>query len=156
MNIVVHISFFYSRGRFKYLTEVIREIGSYDYETDIYVHTNRNFSKHILGEYTNGKLEIVVHKLPKGPFYLTWAHRDLMLSQRDQYDVFMYIEDDIRVPKAAISYWLNYKDRLLEIDLNLGFLRIEIDRDGIERTTANSSSPSGTCSQRSTRLMTFD
>jgi len=50
-----------------------------------------------------------------------------MKSQKDQYDIFIYTEDDILIPTTAIKYWLDNKDDLLKQNLNLGFLRIEVD-----------------------------
>jgi hypothetical protein len=46
----------------------------------------------------------------------------------------MYIEDDILVPYKAIQYWLEYNQILLEMNYNLGFVRIEVE-DGIEYIT---------------------
>jgi hypothetical protein len=54
-----------------------------------------------------------------------------MAKQRNEYDIFMYIEDDILVPKKAIEYWLTYHERLVEQTYNLGFLRVEVDK-GVE------------------------
>lgn len=45
----------------------------------------------------------------------------------DQYDVQIYLEDDIGFTNTVFEYWLNYKDVCLDHDYNLGFLRIEID-----------------------------
>jgi hypothetical protein len=39
----------------------------------------------------------------------------------------MYIEDDILVPYKAIEYWLEYSDKCIEMNYNLGFVRIEIE-----------------------------
>jgi hypothetical protein len=39
----------------------------------------------------------------------------------------MYIEDDILVPVKAINYWLERNERLIELNYNLGFIRIEVN-----------------------------
>jgi hypothetical protein len=41
----------------------------------------------------------------------------------------MYIEDDILVPSKAIKYWLEYNEKLIEYNCNLGFVRIEVDNN---------------------------
>jgi hypothetical protein len=41
----------------------------------------------------------------------------------------MYIEDDILVPNKAIKYWLEYNEKLIEMNYNLGFLRIEVENN---------------------------
>jgi hypothetical protein len=57
-----------------------------------------------------------------------------MKAQINDYDVFMYIEDDILVPYKAIQYWLDYNEKLIELNYNLGFVRIEL-KDDVEYIT---------------------
>jgi hypothetical protein len=63
------------------------------------------------------------------PEYLSWACRRLMKQQINDYDLFMYIEDDILVPYKAIQYWLHYNEKLIELNYNLGFVRIEVENN---------------------------
>ena len=51
------------------------------------------------------------------------------------YDIFMYIEDDILVPYKSIKYWLEYNENLIMYGYNLGFVRIEVDKNNIEYIT---------------------
>jgi hypothetical protein len=60
---------------------------------------------------------------------LSWKCRELLFQQRDDYDIFMYVENDTLVKKEAIEYWLEYKDRMLRNGYNLGFTRIETDTE---------------------------
>jgi hypothetical protein len=46
----------------------------------------------------------------------------------------MYIEDDILVPSNALTYWLKYNSKLIEMNYNVGFVRIEV-KDNIEYIT---------------------
>lgn len=98
-------------------------------KTDIFIHTNnKNLTTDQLHKNKNGKLVIIWYDLTYiDPHYLTWKCRDLMAiqSRANEYDVFMYIEDDILVPWSAIDYWLEYSPLLLSKNLNIGFLRIE-------------------------------
>jgi hypothetical protein len=48
--------------------------------------------------------------------------------------VFIYIEDDILVPNKAINYWLKYNEMLIDLNYNLGFVRIEVE-NGAEYIT---------------------
>ena len=126
MKITKHISFYYNSNRVNYINRIITECNSYPFTTDIFIHTNYNFSYELLHEYNNGKIQIVVHDLSNiNPFYLTWKCRDLLKNHKDDYDIFMYIEDDILVPKEAIIYWLKYNEKLIARNYNLGFVRIE-------------------------------
>jgi hypothetical protein len=84
----------------------------------------------MFNNYNNGNIEIIYHDLSNiHPFYLTWKCRELLQQQRNEYDIFMYIEDDILVPYKAIKYWLEYNEKLIEMNYNLGFLRIEVEND---------------------------
>lgn len=127
MKIVKHISFFYLENRINYLNQIIDETNKYSFVTDIFIHTNNfDFSINQLHESHNGSVSIIYHDLiDEHPFYLTWKCRDLLKQQKNDYDIFMYIEDDILVPKEAIEYWLTYHEQALHDNYNLGFFRIE-------------------------------
>ena len=82
----------------------------------------------VFNEYTNGSITIICHDLTGiHPFYLTWKCRYFLKQQRNDYDIFMYIEDDILVPYKAVRYWLQYNEKLIEMNYNLGFVRIEVE-----------------------------
>jgi len=135
MKITTHISFYYNSDRFCYINRIIQECNHYPFTTDIFIHTNNHFSNELLHEYTNGTIQIMVHDLSNiHPYMLTWKCRDLLKNQSNEYDIFMYIEDDILVPKDAILYWLKYNEVLVQHSYNLGFVRIET-LDGEEYIT---------------------
>jgi hypothetical protein len=129
MKITKHISFYYLETRIIYINTIIESTNNYEIETDIFIHTNNpNLQVTDLNAYRNGKLEIVYHDLTHiHPYVLTWFSRDLLYKQRNNYDIFMYIEDDILVPYKAITYWLEYSNKCIEMNYNLGFVRIEIE-----------------------------
>lgn len=136
MKITKHISFYYVPDRIVYVNNIINETNTYPYPTDMFIHTNRaELQASDFQPYTNGRIHIVYHDLSGiHPFYLTWKCRDLLKQQQDDYDIFMYIEDDILVPWKAIAYWLEYHEKLVARHYNLGFLRIEVE-DNIEYIT---------------------
>jgi len=136
MKITKHISFYFLVDRIIFINNIIDETNTYEYTTDIFIHTNNlDLQEGMLHNYTNGHIEIIYHNLSNiHPFYLTWKCRELLRQQRNEYDIFMYIEDDILVPYKAIQYWLEYNQTLLEMNYNLGFVRIEVE-DGIEYIT---------------------
>ena len=126
MKICYHIAFFYKEDRFIYLSKIIQECQKYLHETDVFIHTNKNFP--LFHSYTNGKIENVVHDLTKiNPFKLTWCCRDLMKKQQDNYDVFIYGEDDILIYSETLYYWFQYHHGVNKNKYNLGFLRIEYE-----------------------------
>jgi hypothetical protein len=114
-----------------YVNTIIDETNTYEYTTDIFIHTNCvDLQKEMFTKYTNGNLKIIYHDLTNiHPFYLTWKCRELLQQQRNEYDIFMYIEDDILVPYKAIQYWLKYNQKLIEMNYNVGFVRIETENN---------------------------
>lgn len=84
----------------------------------------------MFNKYDNGLIKIIYHDLKNiHPYYLTWKCRKLLEQQKKHYDIFMYIEDDILVPYKAIKYWLKYNKKLIKMNYNLGFVRIEIENN---------------------------
>jgi len=137
LRITKHITFFYIENRIQYINNIINETNTYENRTDIYIHTNnKELTERAFTNYTNGSLNIIYHDLSnEHPYYLTWKCRDLLKAQRNDYDIFMYIEDDILVPYKAIQYWLRYNEKVIEHGYNLGFVRIELGKDSIEYIT---------------------
>jgi hypothetical protein len=64
------------------------------------------------------------------PCFITWDNRKYVHKFIDDYDVQMYIEDDIGFNIKTFDYWLNYKELCLKNDYNIGFLRYEQGCDG--------------------------
>lgn len=127
-RITKHICFFYRFERIKFLKKVIEETDKYPYKTDIFIHTNDfKFDLKILNcIYNNGSINFIYHDLSgKDPFLLSHKCRDLLKEQKDNYDIFMYSEDDILVTKENIEYWFKYYFDISEKQSNLGFLRVE-------------------------------
>jgi len=131
MKITKHISFYFLIDRVIYINNIIDETNKYEYTTDIFIHTNFiDLKKEMFNNYTNGYIKIIYHDLSNiNPFYLTWKCRELLYEQRNEYDIFIYIEDDILVPYKAIKYWLKYNKKLIEMNYNLGFVRIEVENN---------------------------
>jgi hypothetical protein len=131
MKITKHISFYYLTDRIIYINNIIDETNKYEYITDIFIHTNNiDLQEGMFNNYTNGYIKIIYHDLSNiHPFYLTWKCRDLLQQQQHEYDIFIYIEDDILVPYKAIKYWLEYNEKLIEMNYNLGFVRIEVENN---------------------------
>lgn len=128
MKIAFHISFYYIPERFNFMNKMIKEINNYHYETDIYIHTNVSFPVYQLSPYKNGRIHIIVHDLTnENPFFLTWKCRTEIEKQKEDYDIFIYTEDDILIPKNTIKYWEKFSPLLSKIGYNLGFIRIEVD-----------------------------
>ncbi len=92
-------------------------------KTKIFVHCNKRLKM------KNKKIESIFYNFKKShPFKLTWYCRDLMEKQKNQFDVFIYSEDDIYFSKKNLKYWLRHKNNCIKNKYNLGFLRVETNR----------------------------
>ena len=136
-SLVVHITYFHkdiARNPQKRISYVQKILDEYDKFTcvrvHIYIHTNTSID-HVFNPPKNCSFDIIVHELRKdeNPHYLTWKSRKLIKSQRNDFDYFCYSEDDILMKESTFQYWLKYKDMCIENQYNLGFLRVETDKD---------------------------
>ena len=137
MRVSAHIAFYchppeIQEKRNIYITKVINDyLNKWEVTSmDIFIHTNSETAKYIEQSLNYGpqiKIEFIVHDLSNetNPKYLTWKHRELMNIQKNDYDVFVYLEDDTGVSNAAFQYWLKYKDIFKENNIDLGFARVE-------------------------------
>jgi hypothetical protein len=136
MKIATHMTFFNSirlRYRFNYINRIIKEICDYPFETDLYIHTNEAVDSKFLIENKKGKINIITHDFSNNdPYFLAWSCRDLLKEQKNDYDIFIYIEDDMMIPSASLKFWLDHKDAVIRNKYNLGFVRIENDVYGNE------------------------
>ena len=100
---------------------------------DIFIHTNSLKSLDAQKQFilpANITAHYILHDISnEHPQNLAWKSRDLMERQKDLYDVFINIENDIAVPFKAFEYWLKYKDELHANELDVGFLRVETTDD---------------------------
>jgi len=152
MKIATHITFFYDKTRIQYLEKVVNnllDINSKDKNIHIHIYTNhffyvfnkrnKNIIYHRFGYKKNWRWQFpfdhIINKIGLKcfvhPFYLSWENRKYVEKYIEKYDVQMYIEDDILFTKDTFLYWLeNYKN-VNKNGYNLGFLRIEYDKNGV-------------------------
>jgi hypothetical protein len=137
MKMCVHVPFFYKEDRLQYLTNLIDEYNNFDIHVDIFIHSNKSLDLRKLVGYSNGNLKVIKHSLfnyllyKDRNYYLTWQPRKLMKKQVNEYDYFLYSEDDILVPLKAFKYWLENNNICSSINATVGFLRVET-KDGEE------------------------
>lgn len=121
MRVLVAIANFGTKNR-RFLDRVIREYRSMSFPVDIVVLSDRPKD---VGE----DVEIRVG-LPSGdPWSLPFAHKSLFSEKKDDYDYFIYSEDDTLLTEASIRAFMNIT-RVLPPDRIAGFLRYEQDAHG--------------------------
>ena len=111
---------YYQQNKKSYLKDLIEEYNSYPINVDIFIHSNKyKISELEQINYTNGNIKIIKYFLnikyllySNRGYYLTWAPRNFIKKQLKNYEIFIFSEDDILIPKSAFNYWLKYKDRL--------------------------------------------
>lgn len=132
-KIIIHIAFHYNEERFEYLRGVISSILDYNFNrVDIYIDTNvDNFDTGKLGLDLpeNIGLKIIPHQNLEHPFLLTWQHRKNIISLKNEYDYFMYLEDDISVTYEALRKWREDSVLLYKYGKIRGFIRCEENND---------------------------
>lgn len=115
-KLLICIAFHYIPDRLKYVMSLLERFSTYDMDMHIIIDTNKSFSLE--------GAEICVHDSLEHPYHLTWIHRQHFKDNIDNYDWFMYVEDDMDVPfENFITYTENFK--LLWPSYIPSFVRIE-------------------------------
>lgn len=132
MKILLNIVHYQPTSK-QYLNELIDEYNKYPYELDIYIHTNKKTIKNFVPErFVNGSISVKKHNIvikyllfKNRNYYLTWTPRKLIKQNIKHYDIFIYSEDDILIPRKALDYWLERKNELFDLKYLPGFMLIE-------------------------------
>jgi len=77
-------------------------------------------------------VEVVVGTPTKNPWTLTFAHRKLFTKCRNEYDIFIYSENDVLCTAAQFEKWLDLNE-LLPNNIVPGFILFEED-DALDRS----------------------
>jgi 2-polyprenyl-3-methyl-5-hydroxy-6-metoxy-1,4-benzoquinol methylase len=107
-----------------YLERLIREYRSMPFDIEIIVISNID-KKSALG------VECLVGLPNKNPWSLPFAHKKLFMERADEYDLFIYSEDDILITEGNLRALLDV-NAALQHDEIAGFLRIEKGANGEE------------------------
>ena len=97
-KISVHISHFINNNKKnKLFSKVCNNYLKLSKHTTIFVHTNK------LIKSTNKRIKFIIHNIKnEHPYKLTWKYRNLMSKQKNDYDLFIYGEDDIIFSKFMV------------------------------------------------------
>jgi hypothetical protein len=93
-KLLICVCFYYIESRLNILKKALEFVSNYDMDIHIIVDTNSN--EWSMPDLKN--LEIHVHTELQHPYNLTFMHRKHIIDNIDNYDWFMYIEDDMGVP----------------------------------------------------------
>jgi len=114
-KILVCIAFHYVEKRIDYVKQLLNNYATYKADVDIIVDSN----KHV-----NLNAKVCVHNL-EHPYHLTWVHRKHFIDNIDNYDYFMYVEDDMLVTYDAFNEYISNFDELWKLGRVPSFIRVE-------------------------------
>jgi O-antigen/teichoic acid export membrane protein/2-polyprenyl-3-methyl-5-hydroxy-6-metoxy-1,4-benzoquinol methylase len=121
LKILVAIASYGTRND-KYLAELIRRYRSMPYAIDIVVLTN-------VAKDVAPQVEVRVGLPTKNPWSLPFGHKKLFAERLEDYDLFIYSEDDTPISERNIEAFLRVTAILPENQI-AGFLRSETGPDG--------------------------
>ncbi|RYH51282.1 MAG: methyltransferase domain-containing protein [Alcaligenaceae bacterium] len=111
----------YGNANDHHLEQLIREYQSMSFDLDIVILSN--IDKSAQG------IECRVGFPSKDPWSLPFAHKSLFVERADQYDLFIYSEDDILITEAQLRAYMEVTGALADNEI-AGFIRMEKNSDG--------------------------
>lgn len=106
-TLLVCIAHHYNPEKIKYLKKIIERFLSYDLSVTIIIDTNSDDLLKLQYEMCYNDVFIYVHANLRNPYHLAWKHRKHMKNLIDDFDYFMYIEDDMDLPFENFVEYLN-------------------------------------------------
>ena len=132
MKIAVCITFHFVEERILYLKEVCKSLAEFSQEISLTIITNTSNESQIV------KIKKVIDRriteldffIPNGlghPYLLPWSHLNVFRKQiKDSiFTHFLYLEDDIKIEKKNITYWIETRKILKTYGFYPSFFRIE-------------------------------
>jgi SAM-dependent methyltransferase len=105
-----------------YLRQLVNQYESMPFDVDIVVLSN-------LHKEIGGVKLVVVNLQEKDPWTLPFAHKEILAGGLNDYDLFIYSEDDTLVTERNLRAFLEVSNVLREDEI-LGFMRFEERKDG--------------------------
>lgn len=145
-RLLVHIPFHYTNARLAILRQVIKNFSTYRLkQVDITIDTNSfetitQLASLITPQFIHLNIKVNTHLTH--PFDLTWVHRDAMALHLHDYDIFMYLEDDILISWSHFLSWKADQESLFDQGYIRGLTRVERSNRGTAYLT-DFSSPMG-------------
>jgi len=121
VNILVAIAN-YGFKNLEFLKTVIKEYQSMPYHVDIVVLSN------VPKELGPG-IQVKIGLPSKDPWSLPFGHKKIFVERLEEYDLFIYTEDDILITSTNIDSFLQLTEMLPKGEIS-GFLRYELDSTG--------------------------
>ena len=114
MKVLVAIANYGSKNQ-AYLERLVNEYKSMSYDIDIVVLSN-------IPKELSPDIEVRVGLPAKNPWSLPFRHKELFAERIDEYDLFIYSEDDTLIKQENIEAFVRVQEILSENEI-AGFLR---------------------------------
>jgi len=111
----------YGTSNDQYLSQLLAEYRSMSFDVDVVVMSNLNKA---LGP----GIEVAVGLPEENPWSLPFAHKQIFADRLDQYDLFIYSEDDTLITERNLCAFVRASGVLADNEL-AGFLRFEVSRE---------------------------
>jgi len=112
----------YGKKNMGYLNTLINEYRSMTYHVDVIVLSN-------IPKDLGTDIEVIVGLPTKDPWSLPFGHKKIFAERADDYDLFIYSEDDTLISENNITAFLDVTTVLPDNEI-AGFMRYEIDASG--------------------------
>jgi SAM-dependent methyltransferase len=112
----------YGTSQDRYLSRIVNEYRSMSFDVDIVVLSN--ISKDVAPG-----VKVVTGLPTKNPWSLPFGHKQIFADRVNDYDLFIYSEDDMLVTERNVHAFLN-ATQVLKDDEIAGFIRFEQDQAG--------------------------
>lgn len=112
----------YGQSNDRFLARLVREYRRMSFHVDIVVLSN-------IEKDVGQNVELIVGLPYKDPWTLPFPHKQIFADRLDDYDLFLYSEDDMLVTERNVSAFL-YVSATLPANLIPGFLQFEDSPDG--------------------------
>lgn len=112
----------YGMTNAQYLARLIEEYRSMTYSVDIIVLSN-------IPKELGSDVEVIIGLPTSDPRSLPFGHKQVFADRLDEYDLFLYSEDDTLITQKNIDAFLRASTVLSENEV-AGFIRFETDADG--------------------------
>jgi SAM-dependent methyltransferase len=107
----------------RFLDRLLEEYRSMrGFDVDIVVHSN-------IPKELGPDIEVIVGLPSEDPWSLPFAHKQLFAERREDYDLFIYTEDDTLLTERKIAAFVE-ATQVLPQDCIAGFMRFEVDPQG--------------------------
>lgn len=130
-SLLIVITYHHAEHRLQYLKTVVQNIlDTYKCNFNIVIVSNVDRK-----EFLNDASVLWAHySILEHPFHLSWKSREVINYYKDNFDWFLYIEDDMLIPFEAYK---SYTEKFVQLWPNYvpSFIRVEKDENGVEYVT---------------------